>query len=83
MLAADHYVNFKDFRRYVLEIATKEINLYSDIEVSWEPVYKGRKVVQVYFDIKQRDTWGRYIASNRANDQLEGQISIFDYDYYK
>ena len=79
MLAADHYVNFKDFRRYVLEIATKEINLYSDIEVSWEPVYKGRKVVQVYFDIKQRDTWGRYIASKKAEEALNNkQMTIFD-----
>lgn len=82
-LAATNYVNFKDFRKYVLEIATREINLYTDIEVSWEPIKKGRKVIQVKFDIKQRDTWGRYAASNRANDQIEGQISLLDYDYYK
>lgn len=82
-LAATNYVNFKDFRRFVLEVATKEINLYTDIEVSWTPIKKGKKVIQVKFDIEQRDTWGRYIASNRANDQLEGQISLFDYDYYK
>ena len=76
-------MNFKDFRRYVLEVATKEINLYTDIEISWEPLKKGRKVIQVRFDITQRDSWGNYLANSRALDQIEGQISLFDYEYYK
>ena len=83
LLAAENYTNFKDFRKKVIEIAVKEINLYTDIEVSWEPIKIGRKVIQVKFDIKQRDTWGRYAASKRASDQIEGQISLLDYDYYK
>lgn len=82
-LAAANYVNFKDFRRYVLEVATKEINLYTDIEVSWQPIKKGKKVVQITFDIKQRDTWGRYLAGSRAANQIEGQLSLLDYEYYK
>lgn len=82
-LTATNYVNFKDFRKYVLEIATKEINLYTDIEVSWEPIKKGRKVIQVKFFINQRDQWGIYQTRNNAIGQIEGQISIFDYDYYK
>lgn len=83
VLAATNYVNFKDFRRYVLEVATKEINQYTDIEITWEPIKKGRKVIQVRFNIKQHDTWGRYLANNRAAEQIEGQISLLDYDYYK
>ena len=83
MLSATNYVNFKDFRKYVLEVATNEINLYTDIEISWQPIKNGKKVVQVYFNIKQRDTWARYEASIAASEQIEGQISIFDYDYYK
>lgn len=83
MLSATNYVNFKDFRKYVLDVATKEINLYTDIEISWQPIKNGKKVVQVYFNIKQRDTWARYEASIAASEQIEGQISIFDYDYYK
>lgn len=78
-LAATNYVNFKDFRRYVLEVATKEINLYTDIEVSWEPIYKGRKVIQVKFNIKQRDSWGRYLTGVNATEALDGQMSIFDF----
>ena len=78
-LAATNYVNFKDFRRYVLEVATKEINLYTDIEVSWEPIYKGRKVIQVKFLIKQRDSWGRFMTATNATQELDGQMSIYDF----
>lgn len=78
-LAAEHYKNFKDFRRFVLEIATREINLYTDIEVSWEPETFGRKVIEVIFTITQRDAWGRLEASTRAEEQLDGQMSIFDF----
>ena len=82
-LAAEHYTNFKDFRRKVIEIAVKEINLYTDIEISWEPITYGKKVIEVDFHIKQRDTWGRYLAGQRATEEIEGQMSIFDLDYYK
>lgn len=34
------------------EKAVKEINMYTDIEASWEPVCKGRKVVKLLFIIK-------------------------------
>lgn len=78
-LAATNYVNFKDFRRYVLEVATREINLYTDIEVSWEPIYKGRKVIQVKFLIKRRDSWGRYVTGMKATKELDGQMSIYDF----
>lgn len=81
-LAAANYVNFKDFRKYVLEIATREINLYTDIEINWEPITKGRKVVQVKFNIKQRDTWTKFMVDNKNEKQIEGQISFLD-EYYK
>ena len=82
-LMATNYINFKDFRKYVLEVATKEINLYTDIEISWTPIKKGKKVIQVSFSIKQRDTWAKYKALTMASDQIEGQISLLDYEYYK
>lgn len=78
-LGATHYKNFKDFRKKVIEIAIKEINEYTDIDVSWESITKGRKVVRVKFYIKQKDSWGQYIANIKATDQIEGQMSIEDY----
>ena len=78
-LTATNYINFKDFRKYVLEIATREINSYTDLEVSWEPIREGRKTVQVAFYIKQRDSWGRYLTGLKAEEQLDRQYTIYDY----
>lgn len=70
------YVNFKDFRVYALEKAVREINEYTDLEVSWEPIMKGRKVIKVRFDVTERSSWGAYIASRRAIEQLDGQLEL-------
>lgn len=72
------YVNFKDFRKNALEPATREINQYTDIEISWEPIKKGRRVVAVRFTMGERGTWDRYINGTRATNQLDGQMSIAD-----
>lgn len=69
---SEHYKNFKDFRKYVLEVATKEINLYTDIEISWEPITKGRKVIQVKFWIKTRDRNGKLLSALNAQEALDG-----------
>lgn len=78
-LGCEHYVRFPDFRRKVLEVAVREINIFTDLEVSWEPVTQGKKVVEVIFRIKQRDPMSRYKAAQRATDQLDGQMTIYDY----
>lgn len=77
-LSAQQYVNFKDFRKNVLELAVREINRYTDIETSWTPIFKGRKVIQVQFDIKPRSPMAQVLAAARATDQIEGQLSLFD-----
>lgn len=84
-LAATHYKDFKDFRTRVLEIAIREINLYTEIETSWEAIRKGRggKVSEIRFDIRTRGTMERLKAAATAEDQINGQISMFDYDYFK
>ena len=82
-LGCQHYTRFPDFRRKVIEVAVKEINQYTDLEVSWEPVTKGKKVIGVYFQIKQRDTWSRFISANRAEKQIEGQRQMTIFDYVK
>ncbi len=78
-LFATGYENFKDFRRKVIEVAVREINEYTDIEVSWEPITKGKKVIQVKFYITQRDAWGQVKALDRATDEIEGQMTLDDY----
>lgn len=77
-IGATTYVNFKDFRKRVLDMAKREINLYTDLEVDWEPIFKGRKVIQVKFNIRIKDLFGQLEASQRANRQLDGQIKPLD-----
>lgn len=53
---------FTDFRRKVLDKAVSEINDKTDLEISWEPVKKGRAVSGVKFFIgvsSQNDLFGK------------------------
>ena len=80
ILSAETYKRFPDFRRKVLEIAVKEINLCTDLEVHWEPICKGRKVIQIAFSINKRTPLERYNASVRAAKSLEENLPD---NYYK
>lgn len=64
------YVNFKDFRRYVLEIAEREINELTDINISYETIKKGKKVIKINFFIELKSPLDRAIAGATANDRL-------------
>lgn len=50
---ADKYRAFKDFEKYVLAVAKKEINALTDIQMDYEKLYQGRgkKVVGIQFSI--------------------------------
>jgi plasmid replication initiation protein len=65
------YVNFKDFRRYVLDIAMKEINQYTDLIVSYETITKGRKVIQVEFHMSKKPDNDKKLIHNQTNDGLD------------
>lgn len=73
------YKNFKDYRINVLERATREINLYTDLEISWQPITKGRKVIQIKFYISERDkNWGNF-RTVKIKNQMDGQMTLMDY----
>lgn len=78
------YQNFKDFRRKVLEVATKEINEFTDLEISWEPLTLGRKVVEVRFEVRVRNAIGRLETYSKSMKRLnkrnndDGQMNLFE-----
>lgn len=72
------YKNFKDFRVRALDFATREINLYTDLEISWEPIKEGRRVIKVRFDVLQRDFFKRLETIDNAEKKLDGENSLFD-----
>lgn len=77
-LAAESYKNFKDFRVNVLTPATREINLYTDLEVSWEPIKDGKRVAKIKFKIKKREGWEKAMAEVYSNKMLDGQLTLED-----
>lgn len=64
------YQNYKDFRKYVLEIAQKEINELTDINIEFEPIKKGRKVVKLRFEISKKNTLDCSISSALVSEKL-------------
>lgn len=50
------YENFYDMRMRILTPAIEDINLYSDLEVSYNEVKEGKKVVALDFHIKSKHT---------------------------
>lgn len=65
------YVRFPDFRRYVLEKAQEEINELTDIDIHFEPITKGRKVIKVKFRIDVKNPIERMLAGATAQDRLD------------
>jgi plasmid replication initiation protein len=45
------YAKYPDFRRYVIEVAQKEINEKTDISYNWEAIKEGRKFASIKFTI--------------------------------
>lgn len=76
-IGATRYANFKDFRIKVLEIATREINQHTNLEITWETINKGRKVTQVKFYIREKSQ-SEFFRAHEDHRQIEGQINIFD-----
>lgn len=64
------YSNFNLFKTKVLEIAQREINELTDLNIYYEPITKGRKVVKVKFRIKDKNPMERMLAGATANDRL-------------
>lgn len=64
------YENFNNFRTKVLEKAQTEINELTDLNISFEPITKGRKVIKVKFRIALKNPIERMLAGTTANDRL-------------
>ena len=65
------YERYPDFRRKVLEISQNEINRLTDLNIFYEPITKGRKVVKIKFIIQHKDIVERLAAEQTANNELD------------
>lgn len=73
------YPSFKEFRRNVLEVSRREINLYTDLDITYEKLREGREVtaIKYYITKKAHDEYLETIENN--NDMLDGQLTINNY----
>lgn len=69
------YENFKDFRRKVLEVAEREINELTDINISYETIKKGKKVIKINFLIETKSPLDRIIAGATTDNRLNNTTS--------
>ena len=80
LLGCEHYKNFNDFRRFVLNPAIDEINQYTDLNVAMDVVKEGRggRVVRVIIYMAEKNEAALLDAKRAIYDKLDGQLSIED-----
>lgn len=85
ILLADSYEDYRAFRRRVLEPSIFEINEYTDLSVTYEPIKSGKTYTHIKFIINRKvypSNYAAYVNTidriNKKNGQIKGQISIFD-----
>lgn len=59
-LCAENYKRFPDFKSRVLDIAMKEINMFSDINILYEIKKEGKKYAKLEFIIKPKNAIDRF-----------------------
>lgn len=66
-------VNFKDFRRRVLEKSHKDITSKTTLQYEWEPIKKGRAVAEILFIFSKKRALP--ITQKKEDDAIEKQRS--------
>lgn len=62
------YTRMSDFKRYVLEIAEKQINDKTDMNLKIEYVKSGRKITGFIFKFKEKEHLNRKVSGKKAAD---------------
>lgn len=62
---------YPDFRRRVLEKSQEEINRYSDLNIYFEPIKKGRSMVKIQIHITEKDVANKVNTHNNDNYELD------------
>jgi len=74
-LNAENYGRFKDFRVNVLELAEREINAVTDMEIKFEPIKTGRITTHIKFIIKIKGLDDRLTAMVNADKAIDKRYS--------
>lgn len=72
MLGAETYKTYQTFKSRALEPAIREINGYSDKNVSYEPIKRGRAVVKIVLTVSSKDTFDKI----KLQSEIEKQFGL-------
>lgn len=72
LLNCEQYSDFFDFKRRVLEPATEEINIFTDIKISWQPIKQGRKVAHIEFQMIPKEKSELLASDMEISYDLDG-----------
>jgi len=80
MLSAEKYTRFPDFKRKVLDIALRELNDLSDINVFCEIIKEGRRFAKIEFSIVSKEEVDERLQTWARIDEIisPAQTSLFD-----
>ena len=78
LLDCKSYKAYKDFRVRALDPAIKEINKYSDINISYEEEKDGKKVDEITFLMDEKTIDEKMEAQRSGLTELDGQIHWWD-----
>lgn len=79
MLGAENYNTYQTFKSRALLPAIKEINAYSDKNLVYEPIKKGKAVVKIRFTITTKDAMDRLkLQSDIEKEFGLDQLTLWD-----
>lgn len=70
LLDAEKYVRFCNFHSDVLRPAVAEINQYTDVDLTYNQVKKGRKTIAIEFFFSTKEPMERFRLSNETDREL-------------
>ena len=74
LLSAENYIRFPDFKRRVLDVAMREINDLSDINVTYEVIKENRKFEKIEFSIQlKKDIVERVRTWAKIEEVIDGK----------
>ena len=79
-LSTENYVRYPDFKRYVIDIAMKEINELTDISIEYEVIQEGKRYTKIKFSIEvKKNMQERLKAWNKIYEIIDSEHkSLFD-----
>ena len=80
LLDCQNYIRFADFRLRVLEIAVKEINDFSDINIHYKTQKDGKRIDVITFHMVEKNTVECMEAQKRGLTVLDGKVHYWDSD---